>query len=122
MTTIIIICGIYSAGFALFHILFWKIFKWDQELSKMSFVNKAIVQILNNQIIYFFMFVALVCFCFPSELLNTRLGHAFLMGNSLFWLIRAIQQFIYLRRNHFMIHFLTFVFLVGAVLFIVPLL
>ncbi|HMQ09017.1 MAG TPA: hypothetical protein PKC30_17080 [Saprospiraceae bacterium] len=122
MMTILLLCGIYNAGFALFHILFWKIFKWDRELSKMGFANKAIMQILNNQMIYYFIFVSFVCFLLPSELLNTRLGHVFLTGNSIFWLLRAIQQLIFLRRNHLIIHLLTCIFLAGAVLFIIPVL
>lgn len=78
------------------------------------------MQILNVQIIYYFVFAAFVCFFFPGELASTSLGKVFLGGNSLFWLIRTIQQFIFLRARDFRIHILTIIFITGAVLFAVP--
>lgn len=121
MTTVIYVCGLYSLAFALFHIGFWKMFKWKSDLKKLSFANEAIMQILNVQQTYHFIFVALVCFIFPIELLTTTLGNFFLAGTSLFWLIRTIQQFIFLRANNYKIHILTFIFLVGTLLFALPL-
>lgn len=120
MQTIIYICGMYSLAFGIFHIGFWKIFKWKGDLKKLSFANSGIMQILNIQIIFYFLFVAFVCFVFPHELLSTKLGKVFLAGCSLFWLIRTIQQFIFLRANHYAIHILTIIFLVGTILFGLP--
>ncbi len=122
MIAIIFICGLYNISFAIFHISFWKIFNWDSELKKLSFANKAVMQLLNVQIIYYFIFVAIICFVFPTELITTKCGNFFLGGASIFWLIRTIQQFIFLRANHYKIHFLTFIFLVGTILFALPIL
>ena len=110
MTTTIFLCGLYSLAFAIFHIGFWKIFKWESDLKKLSFANKGIMQILNVQLIFYFLFTAFVCFAFPTELLNTKIGSTFLVANSFFWLIRLIQQFIFLRANHKAIHILTILF------------
>jgi hypothetical protein len=120
MKTIILLCGLYNIGFALFHVSFWKIFQWDRDLKKLSFANKAIMQILNIQIIYYFAFVALICFCCPVDLLTTRIGQIFLGGTSLFWFIRTIQQFIFLRANNYKIHLLTIIFALGSILFALP--
>ncbi|ATC34927.1 hypothetical protein CMU40_08810 [Elizabethkingia anophelis] len=120
MKSIIYICGIYNLLFALFHLGFWKIFRWNKDLNKMSFANKGIMQILNIQIVYYFLFVSLICFIYPNELLNTQLGRIFLTGNSLFWLIRTIQQFIFLRAKHYIIHILTIIFIFGTILFALP--
>jgi hypothetical protein len=117
MNTIILLCGLYNIGFAIFHIGFWKIFHWDSELKKLSFANKGIMQILNVQMIYYWLFVAIACFAFPIELLTTKFGNFFLIGNYIFWLLRTIQQFIFLRANHIAIHILTFIFMIGALLF-----
>ena len=122
MNTIILLCGLYNIGFAIFHIGFWKIFHWDSELKKLSFANKGIMQILNVQMIYYWVFVAIACFAFPTELLTTKFGNFFLIGNSIFWLLRTIQQSIFLRANHIAIHILTFIFMIGALLFALPLL
>lgn len=119
---IINICGLYSLGFALFHIAFWKIFKWNEDLKKLVFANKGIMQILNVQIIYYFLFVAFICFKFPFELIHTKLGNVFLLSCSLFWVIRTIQQFLFLRTNHYLIHILTVIFIIGSILFVIPIL
>ncbi len=122
MITIIFICGLYNIGFAIFHISFWKIFNWDSELKKLSFANKTVMQLLNVQIIYYFIFVAIICFVFPTELITTKFGNSSLSGASIFWLIRTIQQFNFLRANHYKIHFFTFIFLIGTILFALPIL
>jgi hypothetical protein len=122
MKTLILLCGFYNIAFAIFHISFWKIFHWNSDLKKLSFANKAVMQLLNVQIIYYFIFVAFICFVFPTELLTTKFGNLFLGGTSLFWLIRTIQQFIFLRANHYKIHILTIIFLIGALLFALPIL
>lgn len=120
MKTIVFICGIYSLAFAVFHIGFWKIFKWNSDLKKLSFANKGIMQILNIQLIYVFLVVAFICFAFPTEILTTTFGKIFLAANSLFWLIRTIQQFIFLRANHYAIHILTVIFIIGTIIFGLP--
>lgn len=122
MKIVIYSCGLYSLAFACFHIGFWKIFKWKSELKKISFANKAIIQILNVQIIYYLFFVTFLCFAFPEELMNSKLGNILLGATSIFWFIRTIQQFIFLRARHYKIHILTIIFLVGTILFALPLL
>src|SRR4051812_20069236 len=89
-------CGIYSVAFAIFHILFWRIFDWKNDLKKLSVANRAIIQIANTRLIYFFLFVAFLCFFYPKELVTTRLGNVFLIGVSIFWLGRTMEQFIFL--------------------------
>lgn len=122
MAIVIYVCGVYSLAFALFHIGFWKMFKWKSEFKKLSFANKGIMQILNVQLIYYFILVAFICFIFPAELLTTKFGNFFLAGTSLFWLLRTVQQFIFLRANNYKIHILTITFLVGTILFALPVL
>jgi hypothetical protein len=44
------------------------------------------------------------------------------MGMAGFWVLRLIGQFIWLRINHPMVHVLTVLFALGAILFALPLL
>ena len=118
--TLLFICGLYSLAFAIFHIFFWKIFDWKAELKKLSFANKGIMQILNSRMIYFFCFVAFLCFFYPNELAESRLGNALLLGISLFWLGRTIEQFIFLRANDKYLHMLTMIFAAGTILYALP--
>ena len=116
----IFICGVHSLFFAIFHIAFWKFFKWKTELKKINLANRAIMQILNLCLIYFFLFVAFICFFFTKELYASNLGKVFLCGISLFWLLRAIEQFIFLSVNKLFIHVLTVLFVAGFIIFLLP--
>ena len=118
--TMIFLCGCYCIGMAIFHSMFTKLFDWKNELAKMNVANKAIIQIANLRLIYLFVFVALICFLFPTELTTTALGRFFMIGMSAFWFTRMIEQFIFLKVNHPMVHLLTYLFLLGAILFLVP--
>lgn len=120
METIILFCGLFNVGLVIFHLAFWKLLHWDQQLLKLSITNKAVMQIFNIQLIYYFIFTAGICFAFPAELLSTELGKWFLIGTSLFWFVRVIQQFVFLRANKLWVHILTIVFLIGAILFALP--
>lgn len=120
MKKVIFIGGLYNIAFALFHSGFWKLWKWDSELNKLTFVNGGILQILNIQIIYYFIFTAVICFVFPTELLSTKLGKCFLVGTAGFWFVRTIQQFIFLWISGFIMYLLVITFLLGTILFLIP--
>jgi hypothetical protein len=51
----------------------------------------------------------------------SRLGRALLAGASLFWLGRLVEQFVFLRVNRTLVHMLSALFALGAVLFALPL-
>ena len=116
----IIVCGIFSIAFAVFHSLFWKLFNWKTDLKKLSIANRAVTQILNLRLIYVFLFVGFLCFWFPEELVETSLGNAVLIGCSLFWVGRLIEQFIFLRIHNWKVHLLSVLFLIGSILYLIP--
>jgi hypothetical protein len=125
MTTIIHICGAYSLLFALFHSGFWKMFGWGKDLANLSNIelvdaDRRIMHILNIQTIWYFVAVAFVCFAFPVDLLGTRLGHIVMGCCSIFWLIRAVVQPIFLGGKLLVSFAMTLIFLIGAVLFALP--
>jgi hypothetical protein len=118
---LIYLCGLYSLALAIFHILFWRLFDWKNDLKKVTVANRAIIQIANLRLIHFFLLVGCICVLFPTDLTTTAFGRFFLAGISLFWLGRTIEQFIFLRVKHKAVYFLTIVFIIGAVLFALPL-
>jgi hypothetical protein len=113
----VLIGGVHSLGFAVFHLFFWQIFRWKTELPKMSSANRAIIQILNLRLIYLFLLMAFICFFYSKELITSSLGNVFLLGFALFWLGRTIEQFIFLQINHKMVHILTGFFILGTIIF-----
>lgn len=120
LTAIVYLCGLHSLGFAIFHAFFWKIFNWKNELKTSSVPTRAIIQIANLRLIHVFLLSALLCFVFPQDLVGTTMGKVFLAGMALFWLGRAVEQFIFLPYNQLAIHLLTALFVLGAVLFSLP--
>lgn len=121
-TLAIALCAVHSAAFGAFHLLFWRLFDWKRELPKLRPANRAIVQILNLRLTYVFFAVAALCAFYPAELAGTPLGRALLAAMALFWLGRAVEQVVFLRRvHHPAVHALTLLFLLGAALFAWPL-
>ena len=120
--TILLLCGLHSLGFAIFHIGFWKLFGWPKTLASTTVANRAILPISNILLIGIFSGMAALCFLIPNELLGTRLGHILLSAMSGLWLVRFALQFVYLRVNHPLVHGLSILFALGAALFALPLL
>ena len=120
--SILLLCAAHSFGFALFHLGFWRLFGWPRTLRETTVANRAILQIANLQLVWVFAGVGTLCLLFPTELTTTPLGRACLIGMAGFWVLRVVGQFIWLRINHPMVHVLTGLFVLGAILFALPLL
>jgi len=116
----IIAGGIYTAVLIIFHMLFWRIFKWPETLDSLNYVNKATIQVLNISITFIFFIFAYVSFAHTQELLNTRLGNSLLVLISCLWLFRAVQQVVFYKLKHKASVGLTVFFLIGAFLYGMP--
>lgn len=119
-TTLLNICGFYNLAFAIFHISFWRIFKWNKDLKSISIGNRAIIQILNIRLIYIFLLMAFIYFFYSDQLIGTKLGFVLLIGFLGFWIGRTIEQFIFLRVKSKMVTILTIVFFIGIVIHLLP--
>ncbi|MCF6279420.1 MAG: hypothetical protein L3J14_03650 [Flavobacteriaceae bacterium] len=119
-TTIIYICGFYNILLAIFHTLFWKIFKWNETLDKGTKATKIITQIMNIQLIYLFLFMAFIYLFYAEELLKSKIGNAILIGYAGFWIVRFFQQFIFLKQKGKFVIGLTILFLIGAIIHLIP--
>ncbi|KAF1686107.1 hypothetical protein B1992_09190 [Pseudoxanthomonas broegbernensis] len=117
----LLLCALHSFGFAAFHLAFWRLFGWKRELAKVGLPTRAIVQILNLRLVYVFLGIGLLCLLYPAQLRGTALGRALLWFMVLFWIGRALEQFIFLRVNRPLVHVLTALFVLGAALFALPL-
>jgi len=120
MKAIFILCGFYQIAFAVFHLYFPKIFNWKKDLQNLSAANKAITQILNNRLIYFFLFTGIMYFVFDEQILRSKLGIFIHIGMLVFWIGRTIEQFIYLKLNNRFVHTLSTIFILGIILFSIP--
>jgi hypothetical protein len=94
--SLLALCAAHSFAFAAFHLGFWTLFDWREQLPRLSPANRAILPILNLRLIYVFVGIGALCLAFPAELATTPLGRALLLGMAGFWLGRLIEQFVYL--------------------------
>lgn len=113
---IIMSCGIFNICFGILHLFFWKMFDWKNDLPKISYYNRATLQILNLRMIYVFLSVGVILILFNESILNTKLGNAILVGIFLFWVGRLIEQFIFLKEKSKKSIALAFVLIFGVLL------
>lgn len=119
-TTLVLAGGFYSLFFALFHLGFWKIFKWKDALAKLDLTNGAILQILNLCLTFFFLLMAYLSFFQTKELISTTLGKTLLGAFSLFWLLRMLEQIIFFNIKKILSIALTFLFFLGSMIYLYP--
>ena len=108
--------GWFHLAFALFHLSFWKLFRWREELPRLGFINRAVMQILNLRLTYLFFVFAGLMLALPEEMLGTRLGVALLAAIWLGWAMRAVEQVVFFGVRHPASAAFTLVFLLGAAL------
>jgi hypothetical protein len=119
-TTLLYTGGFYSLGFAVFHLLFWKLFRWKADLRSLMPINRGIMQILNLRLISVFLLFALLSLLFPRELLSTELGTVLLAAMSVFWFGRAVEQVVFfgLQTGASIAFFV--IFIAGGTIYLLP--
>lgn len=113
--------GIFHLALAVFHLFFWRIFHWKEDLASLTRINRAIMQILNVCLTFLFFVMAYVSFVHATELLSTALGRIILASIALFWILRLILQFVFFGARHRVSVLFIVIFLVGASLYLLPL-
>lgn len=82
----------YDVALAVFHLGFWRLFRWAEELPKLHPVNRGVVQALNVMLTCVFLFMAALLLLRPADLTGTPLGRLLLAGMTAFWVVRAALQ------------------------------
>jgi hypothetical protein len=82
--------GVINLLIAVFHLFFWYLFNWNEELPRLGATNQTIVQLLNLAVAYTAVLFAYVSLRHPRDLLDSRLGHAMLFLMGLFYILRAV--------------------------------
>jgi len=117
---LIIAGGVFNIALILFHVMFWRIFKWPETLESLNYINKATIQVLNISITFVFFIFSYISFLHTQELLTTELGNSLLRLISGLWLFRAAQQVVFYKLKHKASVGLVFFFLVGSGLYGIP--
>lgn len=120
--TIILKCGaVYHLLFAVFHIFWPTLFKWDKALAPLDTINKQLLPIMSGLFIYIYLVIALISMFSGPDFLSTPYGKWFLLSVAVFWLIRSGMQIRYfgLKQKEALVFFL--IFITGIGLYSVPL-
>ena len=112
--------GLYNIALVIFHLLFWKLFNWREDLRSLSVLNRAIMQVMNLSLVVVFLMFAYLSLIHTAQLFSTTLGRALLLSIAVFFMLRAIMQVTFFRLQHWgSVAFLIF-FLAGSVLYGIP--
>lgn len=87
----------FNVALALFHVSFWRVFRWREELPKLHPANRGVMQVLNIMLTLVFLFMAALQAIWAHELPATKLGQMLLVGMTGFWAVRTFLQFLYWR-------------------------
>lgn len=82
----------YNVALAVFHLGFWLIFRWREDLPKLHPVNRGVMQVMNIMLIFVFLVLAGLQMLLPAEMSASALGRLLMAGLTAFWLLRAILQ------------------------------
>ena len=87
------IIGILLIVLALIHIGFPRYFKWKEELSSLSIMNRQMMYVHSSFIAFTVFLMGLLCLTSSSELIGTVLGKRISLGFGIFWTARLFIQF-----------------------------
>jgi len=118
--TMIFVGGVFNLGFVIFHLMFWRLFRWREDLASLTLINRSVMQILNLCVTFVFLAMAYVSFFHRPELVQTSLGKTILVAFSLFWFLRMVEQVVFFGVKTKVSATFTLVFLVGGVVYLVP--
>lgn len=121
MKLLLLAGGVYHVAFAIFHLGFWKLFNWNEQLPRLGFINRNIMQILNLCLTFVFLAFAWISIAHADALLASGLGRTLLAIISMFWLLRAVEQILFFGIRNTVSAGLFAVFLLGSALYAAPL-
>lgn len=105
----------YNVALALFHLCFWRIFRWREELPKLHPANRGVMQVMNIMLTFVFLLMAGLQVLLAEEMTNTALGRALLAGLMFGWLLRAgLQPVFWPTQPKTVNGAFVFLFLIGA--------
>ena len=87
--------GVLLILFGLFHLSFWSLFDWENELVKLNPANSNIMQMLNIGSFVILFSLGFILLYLRKEILSTQLGRAILFVSSLFFFARLIMEFVF---------------------------
>ena len=93
--TLVTTGGILFALFGTFHMFFWSMFDWKNELARLSTVNSNIMQMLNIGCSFIVFSFAYIFIFNRNEVIDSRLGKILLVISGFFYFMRLVMEFVF---------------------------
>lgn len=87
----------FNVALAAFHLGFWRMGRWREELPKLHPANRGVMQVMNIMLMAFLLLLGGLQLLLPSEMATSPLGRLLMMGLALCWILRAVLQPIFWR-------------------------
>lgn len=94
-TKLIVLGGLLLILLSLFHLSFWSLFNWQEELSKLSDTNSGIMQLSTIGFASLFLSLGITLIGYRVEIADTKLGKALLLALSFFFFVRTIAELVF---------------------------
>ena len=117
---LVIAGGVFCVGFFVFHVFFWRLFDWREDLKSLTYINRQVMQILNLCLMAAFAIFAYISLLHTDELLQTPLGRNLLLLVAVFWWLRAIEQILFFGLLRLVSVGFFAVFVIGGFLYALP--
>ncbi len=104
-----------------FHIFFWRLFDWKNDLESVKKVTKGIIQVLNLCLMLCFLIFAYISLVHTDELLISPLGKSLIVGMAIFGWFRVVEQFIFYDLRLFRSKLVAFEALLIGIFYTIPL-
>ena len=116
MSTTLLASALYNVAFGIFHLSFWRLFRWSEELPRLGKINRSVMQILNLRLTYTFFFMGVLFAVIGRQHVSGLLPMLLVGGMGVFWLMRAVEQLWFFGWRNAASNAMTFIFSGGAVL------
>lgn len=93
METQLKLIGILLMLLALVHVIFPRYFNWKEELSRLSLINKEMMEVHTFFLAVTVFGMGLLCLTASTEIMTTSLGKKIALGFAIFWSLRLVFQF-----------------------------
>ncbi len=118
-TVIVTIGGVLLVVLGLFHLTFWDLFDWGNELPKLSKGNSSLVQMMAICTVCYLTSMGLTLLVCRKDITESRVGKLLLLSLSVFFIVRLILEFTFRDGNS--VKFIT-IFLLCIAVYTIPLL
>lgn len=87
------VIGVMLIVLAIVHAAFPRRFKWKDELSSLSLINRQMMMVHTFFIALTLLLMGALCIYGTSEIINTPFGRMIALGMFIFWAVRLVFQF-----------------------------